>query len=98
MRWLVAGRELDLESRTWVMGVLNVTPDSFSDGGRYLDPEAAIARGMALFEAGADVVAVGGRARRPDGPPLQPETDANRIVPVLVGLGAGGAGLLSDDT
>jgi dihydropteroate synthase len=63
------GAEVWLGERTWVMGVLNVTPDSFSDGARFASSEDAIAAGLALFEAGADIVDVGGsrraRARAP---------------------------------
>jgi dihydropteroate synthase len=81
------------------MGVLNVTPDSFSDGGRYLEPEAAVARGLALFEAGADLVDVGGESTRPVGArPLEAAEEARRVVPVLEGLRKRGAGPLSVDT
>jgi dihydropteroate synthase len=81
------------------MGVLNVTPDSFSDGGRYEDADTAIAHGLALFEAGADVVDVGGESTRPG---AAAEVDAaeerRRVVPVVRGLRARGAGPLSIDT
>jgi dihydropteroate synthase len=80
------------------MGVLNVTPDSFSDGGLFTEPDAAIARGMALFEAGADIVDIGGESTRPSGAPLDPETEIRRVVPVIDGLRRRGAGLLSVDT
>ena len=98
-RIALRGGEAVLGPRTWVMGVLNVTPDSFSDGGRYLDPEAAIARGLALFEAGADIVDVGGESTRPgDRQELDPETEIGRVVPVIEGLRARGAGPISVDT
>jgi dihydropteroate synthase len=80
------------------MGVLNVTPDSFSDGGRFESVEAAVACGMALFEAGADVVDVGGESTRPGARPLAAEAEALRVVPVLEGLRRRGAGPLSVDT
>ena len=80
------------------MGVLNVTPDSFSDGGLYLERDAAVARGLCLFEAGADVVDVGGESTRPGGAPLDAETEKSRVAPVLEALRARGAGLLSVDT
>jgi dihydropteroate synthase len=80
------------------MGVLNVTPDSFSDGGLFLEAEAAIARGMALFEAGADIVDVGGESTRPGGAPLDVETESRRLVPVLEGLRRRGSGFVSVDT
>ena len=68
------------------MGVLNVTPDSFSDGGRYLDPEAAIARGLALAAEGADIVDVGGESTRPGAQPVPAEVEAARVVPVIEAL------------
>jgi dihydropteroate synthase len=81
------------------MGVLNVTPDSFSDGGRFLDPAAAVAQGLALFEAGADIVDVGGESTRPgDRRELDAETEIGRVVPVIEGLRARGAGPISVDT
>ncbi len=80
------------------MGVLNVTPDSFSDGGLYLSTEAAVARGLALFEEGADIVDVGGESTRPGGAPVSAEEECRRVVPVIQGLRARGAGPLSVDT
>ena len=81
------------------MGVLNVTPDSFSDGGAStLDPDAAIARGLALFEAGADIVDVGGESTRPGAASLDAETEIARVVPVLAGLRRRSEGWLSVDT
>jgi len=57
--WKLAGRELLLGERTLLMGVLNVTPDSFSDGGKYLDPDRAFARAVELEEQGADIIDIG---------------------------------------
>jgi len=68
------------------MGVLNVTPDSFSDGGRWLDPEAAIAHGLALAEAGADVIDVGGESTRPGALPVDRDEELRRVLPVVRGL------------
>jgi dihydropteroate synthase len=68
------------------MGVLNVTPDSFSDGGRYLDPEAAIAHGLRLAAEGADVVDVGGESTRPGAPEVPSRTERDRVVPVIAAL------------
>ncbi|GAA2750977.1 dihydropteroate synthase [Amnibacterium kyonggiense] len=73
-----------------VFGVLNVTPDSFSDGGRFLDPAAAIGHGQALVEAGADVVDVGGESTRPGAAPVDPGEELRRVLPVVEGLVAGG--------
>jgi dihydropteroate synthase len=95
----LGGRTVLLGERTWVLGVLNVTPDSFSDGGRFADAEAAIAHGLALFAAGADIVDVGGESTRPGGASrVEAEEEKRRVVPVLRGLRARGAGPLSIDT
>jgi dihydropteroate synthase len=83
MTW--AGLSLD---RPRIMGVLNVTPDSFSDGGRYVDPAAAIAAGLAMAEAGADIVDVGGESTRPGSPPTAAEEEHRRVVPVIRALAA----------
>lgn len=69
--------------RCLVMGVLNVTPDSFSDGGRYLDPAAAVAHGVALHRAGADLIDVGGESTRPGAQRVDAATEAARVVPVV---------------
>ncbi|MFN2386262.1 MAG: dihydropteroate synthase [Thermoanaerobaculia bacterium] len=84
-------RSLDLRDGPIVMGVVNVTPDSFSDGGLHLDPEAAVARGLAMFEEGAAIVDVGGESTRPatyDGPvrEITAEEEIDRIAPVIAGL------------
>ena len=71
-----------------VMGVVNVTPDSFSDGGLYLDPDAAIAHGIALAEAGAAVLDVGGESTRPGAAPVAAADEAARVVPVIRALAA----------
>jgi dihydropteroate synthase len=81
------------------MGVLNVTPDSFSDGGLYRDSDAAVAGGLALFEAGADIVDVGGESTRPGGAVrVGADDECRRVVPVIRGLRERGAGPLSIDT
>jgi hypothetical protein len=68
--WRIRGATFDLTRRALVMGVLNVTPDSFSDGGRYADPDAALARALAMAEEGADLVDVGGESTRPGALPV----------------------------
>jgi len=83
------------------MGVLNVTPDSFSDGGRFLNAEAAIARGRALVEEGADIVDVGGESTRPGAEPVSIDDELARVRPVLEGLaevGVTGSAQISIDT
>jgi dihydropteroate synthase len=73
-------------TRPLVMGVLNVTPDSFSDGGRYLDPERAVARGLAMAAEGADVVDVGGESSRPGATEVPESEERARVVPVVAAL------------
>ncbi len=65
------------------MGVVNVTPDSFSDGGRFFDPEAAVAHARKLIADGADIVDVGGESSRPGSAPVSPEEELSRVLPVL---------------
>jgi dihydropteroate synthase len=89
-----AGLALD---RPLVMGIINVTPDSFSDGGAFLDPQAAIAHGRALLAAGADILDVGGESTRPGAEPVGAEAEAARILPVIRALAATGA-VVSVDT
>ncbi len=69
-----------------LMGVVNVTPDSFSDGGLYLDPAAAIAHGQELLAAGADILDVGGESTRPGAEPVAETEELRRVVPVVEGL------------
>jgi dihydropteroate synthase len=92
------GREVELGPRTWIMGVLNVTPDSFSDGGLFEGREAAVRRGLALFQAGADIVDVGGESTRPGAAPVDEVEERRRVVPVIRALREAGAGFLSVDT
>ncbi len=72
--------------RTLIMGVLNVTPDSFSDGGLYLDPEAAIAHAHEMVEQGADIIDIGGESTRPGADAVPLEEELRRVLPVLEGL------------
>jgi dihydropteroate synthase len=87
-----------LGERTLVMGVLNATPDSFSDGGRLPTTEAAVANGLSLFEGGADWVDVGGESTRPGAVRVESEEEIRRVVPVIEGLRRRGAGTISVDT
>lgn len=88
--WSVAGEELDISSGALV-GVLNVTPDSFSDGGEYFDPEVAIAHGVDMFDRGAVIVDVGGESTRPGARPVAEAEELRRLMPVVEGLVAAGA-------
>ncbi|HUJ79346.1 MAG TPA: dihydropteroate synthase [Nitrospiria bacterium] len=74
---------LDLTARTHLMGVLNVTPDSFSDGGRYLRPARALAHAEAMAEAGADLIDVGGESTRPGARPVPLDEELRRVIPVI---------------
>jgi dihydropteroate synthase len=85
-------------SRTYVLGVLNVTPDSFSDGGRYADLEAAVSRARALRQAGADLIDVGGEPTHPRSTPLGAEEELRRVLPVIERLRAEVPVPLSIDT
>jgi dihydropteroate synthase len=74
---------LELGNRTLVMGILNVTPDSFSDGGRYLSRHAAVQRALDLIVAGADILDIGGESTRPNSDPVAPEEQLERVIPVI---------------
>lgn len=78
--------------RTLLMGVLNVTPDSFSDGGRWADPEAAVAHARELIAQGADIIDVGGESTRPGAQRVDADTEISRVLPVVRALLADGAG------
>jgi dihydropteroate synthase len=83
---LPGGRTLELGERTLVMGIINVTPDSFSDGGRLLDPARAVDAGVQMVEEGADVLDVGGESTRPGARPIGADDERRRILPVIEGL------------
>jgi len=92
-----AGRLLDL-SRPRIMGVLNVTPDSFSDGGDFIAPEKAVARAVQMVEEGAAIIDVGGESTRPGAPPVSPEDELQRVIPVVEALYATVSVPISIDT
>jgi dihydropteroate synthase len=85
-------------ARPAVMGVVNVTPDSFSDGGRFLDPAAAVAHGLELVAAGADVLDVGGESTRPGAEPVGEDEELHRVLPVVGRLAAEAGVPVSIDT
>src|SRR2546421_5710785 len=87
-----------MQRRPVVMGVLNVTPDSFSDGGRYADREAAVAHGVAMRAEGADIVDVGGESTRPGAERIDAQTETARVVPVIRDLVAAGVPVSIDTT
>ena len=90
--------ELALGGRTLIMGIVNVTPDSFSDGGAFLDPAAAVEHGLRLAAEGADILDVGGESTRPGAAPVPLEEELRRVVPVVRGLAARCAVPVSVDT
>ncbi len=81
--WKLRSRTLQLGDRTLIMGVLNVTPDSFSDGGKYLDPDGAFARAIELEEQGADILDIGAESTRPGSQRIPQAEELRRLVPVL---------------
>lgn len=86
-----------LGARTLIMGIVNVTPDSFYDGGKCATTEAALAHGKALVEAGADILDIGGESSRPGADPVPPAVELQRVLPVIEGLAELGA-MISVDT
>ena len=93
------GRRLDLAGRTQLVGILNVTPDSFSDGGRWLEPEAAAAQGRRLAAEGAAMIDLGGQSTRPGHAEITPAEEIARVLPVLERLAAAGLAVpISIDT
>jgi dihydropteroate synthase len=98
MLWRCRDRVFDLGDRTLVMGIVNVTPDSFSDGGRYLDPAAAIAHARRLIEEGAEVIDLGAESTRPGAAPVPAEEQLRRLLPVIEALAGDPVASLSVDT
>jgi dihydropteroate synthase len=88
--WAIRDRVLSTGGRTLIMGVVNVTPDSFSDGGRFLGAERAIEHGLRLYGDGADLVDVGGESTRPGAEPVSAAEEIRRVVPVIAGLAKAG--------
>jgi dihydropteroate synthase len=80
------GKQYTLGSKTWIMGVINVTPDSFSDAGMYLDKKKAVSRGLGMVEEGADILDIGGESTRPGSDPIPAEEELLRVLPVIEGL------------
>jgi len=81
--WKLKDRELQLGDRTLIIGILNVTPDSFSDGGRYADPDRAFARALELEEQGADIIDIGAESTRPGSTRISEAEEKRRLMPVL---------------
>jgi dihydropteroate synthase len=81
--WQLRTRRLDLPRRPLVMGILNVTPDSFSDGGKFFDAQAAVDHALELSAAGADLLDIGGESTRPYSTPVDAQTELARVLPVI---------------
>jgi dihydropteroate synthase len=96
--WKIGDRTVDLSRRGWIMGVLNVTPDSFSDGGNFFLPQKAVEHGLKMAEAGADVIDVGGESTRPRSEPVSLEEELRRAIDVIKALRARSDVVISIDT
>ncbi|HXV31386.1 MAG TPA: dihydropteroate synthase, partial [Sinorhizobium sp.] len=98
-RWKLAhGRSLELGQRGVLMAIINVTPDSFSDGGRFLDAGAAVAAALRAVKEGAAILDIGGESTRPDAEPVSAEEEQARILPVIAELARQTDAILSVDT
>lgn len=98
MIWKTSRRAFDLTHRGVIMGVINVTPDSFSDGGAFDDVESAVAHGLRLAEEGAEILDIGGESTRPGSEPVPAEEEMRRVIPVIEKLAALTTVALSVDT
>jgi len=95
---LPRGREFVLGERTLVMGILNITPDSFSDGGVHFDAQRAVEAGLRMVEEGADILDIGGESTRPGADPVGEEEELRRVMPVIEALAVRTQALISIDT
>ena len=96
--WQIGEKLIDLSERALLMGVLNVTPDSFSDGGEFFATDAAIQHGLEMAQNGAEIIDVGGESTRPGSKAIPPNEERERVLPVIEQLARSGAILLSIDT
>lgn len=98
LAWRLPDGELELGARTFIMGVVNVTPDSFSDGGRFFSPDEAVAHGLKLAAEGADILDVGGESARPGSDSISCEEEIKRVIPVISALKSRTDAVISIDT
>ncbi len=96
--WKCCDRRLELGSKTAIMGVLNVTPDSFSDGGEFADPDLALSQALSMVEQGAAIIDIGGESSRPGAAPVSEAEEAARVIPVIEKLASRSDVLISVDT
>jgi dihydropteroate synthase len=97
-QWKIAGQTIDVSQHALVMGVLNITPDSFSDSGRFFTAEKAIEHGVRMAEEGAQIIDVGGESTRPGAEPVPAEEELRRVIPVIEKLRAKIDTVISVDT
>ncbi|MCA1809053.1 MAG: dihydropteroate synthase [Kiritimatiellia bacterium] len=98
LEWHCGQRRPPIADRPLIMGILNVTPDSFSDGGRFADPETAVAHGLRMFQDGADIIDIGGESSRPGAQPVSADEETARTQPVIRELARRTDVLISIDT
>ncbi len=98
MIWKIRDREIDLSRRARVMGIINATPDSFSDGGSFLNPQAALAHGLQMVADGAEILDIGGESTRPGAQSVEADEEIRRVLPVIQALRRESHVLLSIDT
>ena len=96
--WKIGGNLLDLTKRGLLMGVLNVTPDSFSDGGQFLTAEAAVKHGIEMAQNGADIIDIGGESTRPGAQPISADAEMGRVLPVIEQIKNSALSQISIDT
>jgi dihydropteroate synthase len=96
--WKIAGEPVDLSSRAMIMGVLNVTPDSFSDGGRFFSVETAVEQGKRMAAEGANIIDVGGESTRPGAEDITADEELSRVLPVITELRKSISAFISIDT
>jgi dihydropteroate synthase len=98
MSWLIRDKYYETSRRGMIMGIVNVTPDSFSDGGRYFDVARAVQHGVEMIRQGADILDIGGESTRPGAEPVSAEEELRRVLPVIGALRAESRVLISIDT
>src|SRR5437667_1227699 len=98
IRWKIGDEIFDLGSCGWIMGILNVTPDSFSDGGRFFNAEKAVEHGRKMMAEGANIIDIGGESTRPGAEPVDEAEEKRRVIPVIEELARQGDALISIDT
>jgi len=96
--WRIRNRELDFRKGPFIMGILNVTPDSFSDGGRFYDTETAVLHALEMEKQGADIIDIGGESTRPGSDPVTLKDELKRVIPVIHSLRRQSSVLISIDT